>query len=456
MESFALDSSVILARVGRPDVGVTDASTHVDMRPLLRLLPLPVVASVLLQLIGACAAPPSIDVGKEEAPVKQEPGATTTQASPVTCDANATSAPLTLLASAPLGISENHLGRPVDASFESFAGETGASLFPKSKVTKQGLHRMEHAMMTMDSKRGKEANIDVGAKLWGGSASVGKDNESRFASYRASQLVEFREIDDTTEIRSDGPKGAVWYIARIFYGRSFELVLHGEKSRFNASVKARYKIAKGGVKTFAEQNGLSVAAQGRGLEPVDGEAIFAQGEEEISKAYKQSGDPVPVAVEYRSIPRSCVPADEAIEWVAPWRARVTFDSIDVYRHGDSNWNLEARCMVNDRLLQLDNPIIWSARTGVGSQCTRGALGPQGDADFCPYKLYWSEGIELVEGDRLRCGLTGTIGSGQGARTIVKSEFNEVVTKGMTQKATTFGDGDGSVEYRVHYAIAPGG
>jgi hypothetical protein len=455
MASFAMDSAVILARVRRPDVGVTDASPHVDMRHLPRLLSLPFVASASLQVVGACAAPPSIDLGKEEAPVKQEPGATT-QAAPVKCDANATSAPITMLASAPLGISEAHLGRPVDGSFESFAGETGASIFPKSKVVTQGLHRMEHAIVTIDSKRGRDANIDVGAKSWGFSASGGSEDESRFASYRASQLVEFREIDDTTEIRSDGPKGAVWYIARIYYGRSYELVLHGEKRRFSASVKARLFTAKGGIKAFAEQNGLSIAAQGRGLEPVDGEAIFAQGEDEIAKAYRQSGDPVPIAVEYRSIPRTCIPADESIEWAAPWRARVSFETIDVYRHGDSVWNLETRCRVNDRLLQLDNPTIWSARTGVDSQCTRGALGPQGNADYCPYNLYWSEGIELVEGDRVRCGVTGTIGSGSGARAIVPSEFNEVVTKGMTQKATTFGDGDGSVEYRVHYAIAPGG
>lgn len=413
------------------------------------------VASGLLASFACAPGAPTLDVGEDEAPVQKAPETTATQAAPVKCDANATSAPVTLLASAPLGLSEAHLGRPVDANFESFAGESGASLFPKGKVTKQGLHRMEHAIVTMDSKRGKSANIDVGAKSWGFGASGGKENETRFASYRASQLVEFREVDDATEIRSDGPKGAVWYIARIYYGRSYELVLHGEKRRFNASVKARLFSAKGGVKTFAEQNGLSIAAQGRGLEPVNGEAIFAQGEEEISKAYRQAGDPVPVAVEYRSVPRSCVPADESIEWVAPWRARVSFDTIDVYRHGDATWSLETRCTVNDRVILLENPTIWTSRTGVASTCTRGELGPLGNPDFCPYKLYWSEAIELVEGDRVRCGLTGSIGSGTGARPIVPSELNEVVTKTLPQKATTFGDGDGSVEYRVHYRIEAG-
>ncbi len=371
------------------------------------------------------------------------------------CTEGATAAPITMLASAPLGISEAHLGRPVDASFESFAGEAGATLFPKGTVRKQGLHRMEHGVVAMESKRTTDANIGISAKSWGLGADTGKGSASRFASYRASQLVEAREIDDTTEVRTP-PPGAVWYIARIYYGRSYELVFHGTHSTFHAGVKARLFFAKGGVKTFAEQNGLSIFAQGRGLEPVNGQAIFAQGEEEISKAYQQSGDPVPIMVEYRSIPRTCVPDDEAVEWVEPYRARVTFDAIDVYRHCMDTWSLEAKCSVNDRPVVLEQPTIWKDRTGVSSQCMRGEPGPQGNPDYCPYQLYFGANIELVEGDRVRCGVTGTIGTGAGAKAIVPSEFSEIVTKSGTQAKTTFGDGDANVEYRVHYKVTPGG
>lgn len=376
-------------------------------------------------------------------------------AAPTTCDADAKNAPVTVFASAPLGISEAHLGRPVDARFEPFAGEGGATLFPKSRTRGQDLHRMEHSFVAMDSKRSVSANIGAIGKSWAFGASAGGDTEQRFASYRASQLVEFREIDDATTIRPDAPARAVWYIARIYYGRSYELIVHGEKRRFNKKVKARFFFAKGSVKTFAEQNGLSVAAQGRGLEPVDGDAIFAEGEEEISKAYKQSGDPVPIFVEYRSIPQSCVPSDEAVEWLPPWHTRVSFDRIDIYRHDESTWNIEARCLVNDRQIVLENPIIWSKRTGIGSRCTGGVPGPQGDPDFCSYKLYWEEDIELVEGDRVRCGITGSQGSGDSPRPFVPSEFSEVVTKESKQAATTFQDGDARAEYRVHYTIVPG-
>lgn len=414
------------------------------------------VLTALALVVGACAAPtlPG-DPGTNTMPVEsaKEPTETGPAPSGPGCDAAALNAPVTLLASAPLGISASHLGRPVDARFESFAGESGRTLFPEGEIRKQGLHRMEHSLVAMESRRATDANIGASAKSWGFSASGDKGSESRFASYRASQLVEFSEVDDATQIRKDMPKGAVWYIARIYYGRSYELVLHANKKRFTASVKARLFFAKGGVKKFAEENGLSVASQGRGLEPVDGEAIFAQGEEEISKAYRQSGDPVPVFVEYRSIPRACVPTDETIEWVAPWRARVAFDRIDIYRHADGIWNLGARCSVNDREIALENPLMWSGRSGISSQCTRGALGPQGNPDFCSYNLYWAEDIELVEGDRLRCGVTGSIGTS--TTPIVPSEFSEVVTRTTPQAATSFGDGDARVEYRVHYGITAG-
>lgn len=407
---------------------------------------------VLALPVAACAAEVPLFQGEQE--TKAE--VTMSDAGPETkCSRADAGAPITMLALAPMGISEAQLGRPLDAHFEAFAGQDGERLFPRGQIRKQGLHQMEHSITAMESRRSWEANIGVSAAVWGVSASGGQGSTKRFASYRASQLVESREIDDATEMRPP-PPNAVWYVSRLFYGRSYELVFSGDARTFNAAVRARLYFATGGVKMFSETNKIEVKAQGRGLEPANGEAIFATNADEIQKGYRQAGEPVPVMVEYRTIPRACVPDDEPIPWLEPKRVRLAFDTIDVYKKAADGWTVDAKCTITDKDVIVEQPSIWNNKSGLSSGCKSDVPGPRGASSYCSYNMYWATGIDLFDGDRLRCGIKGTMGGQAGTKEIPYAELSQVITKDLQPVTGTFGDGDNTTEYRVHYTLSPAG
>ncbi len=396
----------------------------------------------------ACAPDVVSDLATRDEEVKSPKEDRDAEPEPTSCGEGASSAPVTLMATAPMGISDAHLGQPLDAHFESYAGPEGVRIFPSATIRRQPLARMEHKIVTLDTKRSKEANLGAwyrGASVEG---NVGKTSEKRFASYRASQVAEVREIDDATEMRV-APKGAVWYLSRIYYGRSFELVISGTARTFNAGVKAKLFVFKGGAKTLTQTTGLTATAIGRGLEPVNGDAIFAQSPEEITASYKATGEPVPIYVEYRTIPKACVPLDEDETWLVPHNARVTYDRMDVYEGGKVNWDLEATCLVNDKELVLENGTLWSQKP-VRADCGLADVkGPKGAADYCRYDLYWATNLSIFDGDRVRCGIKGSAGGT--ATPIPHSEFSQIVAKD-TKVSSTFGDGDARFEYRVHYTL----
>ncbi len=136
----------------------------------------------------------------------------------------------------------------------------------------------------------------------------------RFASYRAMQISEVYEIDDTTAMAS-APRHAVYYPWRIYMGFSYEVVIHGAADRFHAGVKAALPMFSGSVEDFVGRYELELKARGRGLRPTHGRAIFARTAEALESSYSTSTDePVPILVEWRRIPGR-EGHEERIEWV---------------------------------------------------------------------------------------------------------------------------------------------
>lgn len=358
-------------------------------------------------------------------------------------------AQLTLRASAPLGINDAHLGQPTDAHFEPMAGDQGKSLFPDGKVRTTVINNMEHKFEAVESTRGFDANVSVSYAGFGVGVSGGDATTKRFATYSASQIADVHEIDEATKFRT-APPGATWYLARIFYGHQYSVVFSGEQKKMNAGVKASFfGIVGGGVKKFGEDNDIQFNAIGRGMMPANGDAVFAKTPEDIQKAYKSDGPAVPIFVEYRSIPKACVPPDQQIKWLSPKRVRLTYDSIDVYSKGGDCWTMEAKCTINDKALVLDKSQIWDKQK-LGDDCKKDIPGPKGSATYCPYNLYFATQLSAMDGDIINCGVGGTFGSGSA---LPYSQFTfRLDDKSPATSKGDFGEGNSGIEYRVHYGL----
>jgi hypothetical protein len=361
-----------------------------------------------------------------------------------TCeDAGAT---IALQASAPIGVGEQHLGIPYTSKFESYAGADGQSLFPQGKVLITKLNIIEHATVTMNDTRG----FDAEAGGWGVSVTAGAKSTDRFGAYRAYQLSEVHEIDDRTALRTP-PSGAAYYLSKIYYGHSFEMVVRGSEREFHAGVKAKFLSAGGSITGFARNNSLNVSANGRGMEPVNGDAIFAKTGEQVEAAYKATGDPVPIFAEYKSIPRACVPPTDAITWLEPIKMRLTYDKAYVYLDAGGTWTTGAKCTLNDKPLLLESPAVWSEQTGIGESCKSDLKGPLGDGNYCEYPLFWSTTLDVIEGDHVNCGMDGFAGK----QSVPYAELSYTVPSKAEKTTGKFGNGNGHAEYWVFYSTDVG-
>lgn len=216
-----------------------------------------------------------------------------------------------IVAPAPQGLSLNDLGRPFTRDFVRLQGTDGRSMFPRAEGPRRTpQHAFEHSVETIDSWEEWAAH----AAAWGLAAGLGDARSTRFASYRAMQIAEVYEIDDTTAM-SNAPRHAVYYPWRIYMGFSYEVVIHGAADRFHAGVKAALPGFSGSIEDFVGRYELQLKARGRGLEPSHGRAIFAKTAEQLESSYAASADePVPILVEWRRIPGR-EGHEQRIEWV---------------------------------------------------------------------------------------------------------------------------------------------
>ncbi len=353
-----------------------------------------------------------------------------------------------MVVSAPIGTGIQHLGRPINDRFEPMVGEEGVSLFPAAETFNTPLYTMEHKSFVIENQR----SFDAHASVWGVSGSGGSDSSMRYASFRAQQLESVFEIDDATAMR-EPPPGAAYYVSRVFVGHSYEAVFSGSSNSFHAGVSGSFLVASGSMDVFAERHRLTTTAFGRGLEPNNGNALFARSADEIERAYSTSGEPVPVLVEYRRIPGTCLAETEKIHFVEPTEVRVNFDSIWIYNDGSpgqDTWSLSARCSLNGEDLWLDNEAIWDFKKNISDDCTSGIPGPGGDGNYCSYDLYWSANLELVPGDELECGIEGMAWDNQDP--VDYAEFRYAVQDQNEPVSGRIGNFNSDTEYWLNYSL----
>jgi hypothetical protein len=333
------------------------------------------------------------------------------------------------------------------------AGDQGKSLFLKDVIHETKVGIVEFKNISIDTMRGFNAQ----ASAWGLiSAGAGTTSTTRYASYRAYNISSVLEIDDATAMRV-APKGAGYYLWRLHMGHSFEMVVSGDagdERTFTASVKASFFGAGGGISAFAQSHNLQTTAFGRGLDPTNGQALFAKTADEIESSYTMSGDPVPVFAEYRSIPGACLAPDSDIKWKDPMHMRVSYNKLYVYNDGSfgaDTWSMSPKCTLNDQevpLLDMDA----FPRQSVSDDCTGGIRGPNGDGDYCSYDMFWTTVLDVIEDDDVRCGVNGT--EWDKGHNIPFSQFRYTVQAADANKPVSdkFGTAGEGMEYWLFYSL----
>lgn len=151
-------------------------------------------------------------------------------------EAAASTSPTSIKATAPLSAGKHLLGRPFNAQFESIIGESGKTLFPDATIRQhKELGTLAVDWVVVDNTSQFRAN----ANAWGISAGLKTAQERRYVSFRAIQLTEVVELDDTSAMAA-APPDATYYMSKIYLGRMYEIVVHGNKTEFNAGVKAQF------------------------------------------------------------------------------------------------------------------------------------------------------------------------------------------------------------------------
>jgi hypothetical protein len=251
------------------------------------------------------------------------PAPATTAPAPAEPEAPAPTGPgWSIVTTAPDGITAADLGRVFDGAFQPLAGS--GPLF-KSKAP-EGYPEFRHSVALVQDRVTLAATV----RSWGLTSDAARTR--RFASYRAEQVTEIRAVDDMAAPRS-APPNATYYLAKVFYGRSFEVRLSGDEKHFNADLAGTFLSGKleGGLKSFAEKNRLEFTAVGRGLRPKSGSAIYAKQPSDIEENYTAHGTTiVPIAVEYRLIPGRALPAADAIVWHKLARYRLELSALEAH------------------------------------------------------------------------------------------------------------------------------
>ncbi|WP_438007381.1 hypothetical protein WME89_00820 [Sorangium sp. So ce321] len=253
-------------------------------------------------------------------------------------------APIT--ATAPRGIDDRVLGAPVDAHFRPLQGTIGRSLFESAAIARLPQSYVSHDIVTMRDTAQLEANLAAWAIV---DTSLGYASENRYGTYRAFQVVHVSAIDDTSEME-DPPIEAAFYIAKVYWGYSYEAVFEGDRRQFNTGVSARMATFEGDVDAFAASSGLRLHFVGTGLRPRTPTAIFARGPEAILSAYDTATAPSPIFVEYRAIPGRWSRTTSPIPFDAALRIAVRFENVRVIEDGtwfSTPWNLSARCRMTN-------------------------------------------------------------------------------------------------------------
>jgi hypothetical protein len=215
-----------------------------------------------------------------------------------------------ITATAPIGMSVAMLGAPLDEHFHALRG-LGASL----PVFSGGAYPPTPVRQFESDYYKAEKQLELGANIsgWFAGGGASGDSNTRYVSARA-RYVEYAVELNERSTPNPAPDGAVWYIGKIYFGSTYEMVLFEHDTSMNIHAAADFFAWRGDMHAYASAHHLNERIIAHGLVPKNGSAIFSHTPAEVAQNFQLTQDSlVPVMVEYRSMPNAN-PADAPIPW----------------------------------------------------------------------------------------------------------------------------------------------
>lgn len=194
---------------------------------------------------------------------------------------------------APDDVGVEDIGRLFTREFRPLVGATNNVLSDPSnvRVRQQGRTHRELREVTT------QAEVSANASVWGFTASGSTENTTRHAYFRVVEVTELHTLDDRLAI-PHVPGGAEWYVSAVYVGGLYEMHFWGSAQAVSGAIGGGFGPLSGSIEAFARDSQLQFRARTIGLEPTDGQAIFASSESEIAERYRAVGSPRTILVRY--------------------------------------------------------------------------------------------------------------------------------------------------------------
>ena len=192
------------------------------------------------------------------------------------------------------GIDEKDLGEVFTADLKPIYGA------PKLFEDKPPRRVVRDEMQKVVFKLRDSSQLDGGFRWLFLKAGASYERERDYQVVRAMQISDVVRLDETARMRRP-PDQAVFYLAEVHRGASFDLLVDGRRSAMGAQLELLFGQGEGTARNVSASGSYKLKAFGLGLRDFGGDGIFAMSPEGIAKRYR-TGTPVPVQLVFRTIP----------------------------------------------------------------------------------------------------------------------------------------------------------
>jgi hypothetical protein len=192
------------------------------------------------------------------------------------------------------GIDEKDLGTVFTADLKPVYG--APNLFedkPPRRVARDEMQKL--VVKLRDSSQ-----LDAGFRWLFLKVGASYERERDYQVIRAMQISDVVRLDDSARMRRP-PEQAVFYLAEVHRGASFDLLVDGRRSAMGAQLELLFTQGDGTARHVRDSSNYRLKAFGLGLRDVSGDGIFAISPEQIARSYR-TGTPVPIQLVFRTIP----------------------------------------------------------------------------------------------------------------------------------------------------------